>query len=598
MTSPNPEWHPLERAFQSFAEYVLEQPGMAAELATSRAEYFAGQDPRDLGSSSPQELILADRRHLEWFLFEHAAEALGDLPSQVAGDRWREQVGPEEARFGESLFHSWTGMFRVTSVEPGSGLWLDDLAGHGSYPIAEPGATNDIQVGDLLVGRVHPLGDTQYYLSPAVSIFRDERLVEALQKDLERLRGARRGTLRIAQSEIERMFFAAPRESHSGSVGLDSAPAAVEQPGDVEARLRTQLQGPDSLASEEMDAWLESFAQTVSASGGNRGPAGELISALMERAAFDTSVDLAELRSELHLLWGAHLARPKSDSQKEAPQEAAPAAASKQLSWFRSAAQRAKMAREGNSVSETNTGAERSRVEQALADFDRAREAGGDLELLFKALESELGIETEEADTDERTLATPGVIGALFEEYLWELGIQDASRAERQRTLLQRLAENTQKLCAVEELEASALLEIVLEPAASFDEAQSGSTSSELSTARAFAEWIEEHHDHPLWASFQRLHDELESSLPRLELAGAELAQVEAGPRDEWRELFEQLSDGRLGVLNEAGDFEEAIIPEAARPHLRGGDWIRGSRRGDQWTVTDVRPAAYGHLTR
>ncbi len=598
MTPPNPEWHPLERGFQSFAEHVLEQPGMAAELATSRAEYFAGQDPRDLGSSSPEELILADRRHLEWFLFEHASEALGDLPSQVAGDSWRERVGPEEARWGESLFHSWTGMFRVTSVEPGSGLWLDDLAGHGSYPVAEPSASNDIQVGDLLIGRIHPLGDTQFHLSPAVSIFRDERLVEALQADLERLRGSRRGTLRISQGELERMFFAAPRESHSGSIGWNSAPAAAEQPGEVEDRLRAQLGGPESLPPEEIDAWLDAFAKTVSASGGNRGPAGELISALMERAAFDTSVDLAELRSELHLLWSARLARPESEAEKKASAQTESPAASKQLSWFRSAAQRAKEAREGNSVFEANTGVERSRVEQALADFDQAREAGGDLELLFKTLEAELGIESEEVDSDERTLATPGVIGALVEEYLWELGTQDADQAELQRGLLQQLAENQQDLCAVEELETTALLEVVLEPVRPSGAAEEKSTSGGLRTARAFAAWIEEHHDHPLWTSFQAVHDELESSLPRLALASAALAEVEAGPREEWRELFEQLSDGRFGVLDEAGEFEPAILPEAARPHLRGGDWIRVSRSGEEWTVSAVRPAAYGHLAR
>lgn len=149
MSDPAPDWHPFERAFHGFAAHVLGLEGAAAELESSRGTFFPERDPRERPGED-RERALAERRHLEWFLFERPCAALGgDIPVQAVAESFADGAPAEEAGYVDAFVHSFSGMFHVSAVDPGNGLWIDDLTGRGSYPVTEPGAATGIEIGDV-----------------------------------------------------------------------------------------------------------------------------------------------------------------------------------------------------------------------------------------------------------------------------------------------------------------------------------------------------------------------------------------------------------------------------------------------------------------
>ena len=581
--------HPIERAVELLAALILEDPELEREFVASRDAFFAAPLPaareaQDRAESDADQLArarrtLAERRHLEWFAFERESPSLGDLPAHALLERWRERADAETEAHADALLHSRVGVFRIAQVEPGLGVWIEDLAGLGSLPIAEPEASHDLLVGDLLAGRVFPIGDAQFRLSPAVAVFRNPDLVDALQRDLARARESRRGTLRVAQREIERMFFAQTEEP-APPPAAEGTPAE-DEPGAAERaeRVLELLTADGAMDEDEVAGWLQAFAEAASAAG-ERGPAGQLISALLDRAAFETTVDLEALRGELHGLWRAHLAaaastgtEPETASSADTP-AAPPASAA--LRMFHDAARRAG-ARVADSNGQEGTTAD---VAGALEEFDAGRAEGKDLDQLFRDLERSLGIEDGGEESTEPTPDFPGIVGALVEEYLWELGFEDEAAASSRRPLLESLAGDFAHFGAIEQLETEHLVAALARDALHRGGIRdSASAQHALHATEHFARWIERNHDHPLWTLFKRTHAELVVSLPRIAELNAALClprkasePSEAAGEPHVAELVLDPDSSRLGVLEDDGRFL-ALAGRAPAP--REGDLVR-----------------------
>jgi hypothetical protein len=186
-------WQTIERAIDRLVDEVRANPALAAEFEESRREFFAVPE-----GDAPE----AQRRHREWFLLERPSLVLAGVPAAILEARWAEDNG----ELSSALLQSLPGVFAVTTLVPGEGLWVHDLATQGEHPVVESDASTELQPEDVLVGRMYPVGGGLFRLSPAMAWFRSPMLVRALRADFERQRSARRGVLRIAQLELERLF--------------------------------------------------------------------------------------------------------------------------------------------------------------------------------------------------------------------------------------------------------------------------------------------------------------------------------------------------------------------------------------------------------
>jgi len=381
--------HTIERGLDLFRVLIGENNALAAEFEASHSEFstgVAGEGPGAVGDPDAPAELLAARRHLEWFLLERPSAHLERVPVQALQDAWFERAGTAERQIAEAFLHSLAGAFEVTSSEPGRGVWVTDLFAPGEMPIEEREAAPELQPGDLLVGRLFPIGEGVFRLSPAVACFRDPRLLEAVRGDLEQMRSSRRGVLRVQQLDLERLFFTSaaaarpglPDESHeTGSAAATRIHAELVEAG---------------LAPEDAAGVIETLRDAPRTPG--------FITEILDQLAFDTDVDLDRTRRALAELWSINhtTASSATAAQDTAAQDTA-----------------------GEDTAED--------AHTALAAFDQGRAAGTDLEELFRELAANLGVEAP-TDDDEETPPPefPGVVGAMVEEFLWDVGRQKGLR--------------------------------------------------------------------------------------------------------------------------------------------------------------------------
>ena len=166
----------VERGFSALQSWVREDPHLETEFRSSASEFFGAPRP-----ASGADARLAERRHLEWFALERESARLGGVPIQVLS-------GHDEAAargLGAAESAAWIGslasVFEVTGVRPGEGVWLRDLAGSGEYPLVEPEVSQLLAAGDMIAGRIFPVGDTVFRSSPAAVFFRDAGLLRLLR---------------------------------------------------------------------------------------------------------------------------------------------------------------------------------------------------------------------------------------------------------------------------------------------------------------------------------------------------------------------------------------------------------------------------------
>lgn len=517
----------VERGYSALNSWVREQPALASELRSSAAEFFGPLRPAQAGDPA-----LAERRHLEWFALERESLQLGGVPIQVLSEDPEAPARGLGAAESAAWIGSLAGVFEITDVRPGEGVWMRDLAGSGEYPLAEPEASQHLQSGDMLAGRIFPVGDTVFRASPAAVFFRDAQLLEALRSDFERER--RRGVLRLAQVEIERLF-------HRPRV-LDSA-----QP--EEALRALLLRG--GLSGEEVDELFEVLAHEPFDTTNPTPGAGDVVGEILDRLAFETDLELESARSALIAAW-QHLSeagpgRGASLTPRPPPQEVeAPP----------------------SSVGDP--------VAAALAEFDRKRAAGRPVDQSFDELERALDLQTE-ADPDELAPAPdfPGAVAALVDEFLWDLGRLEGEPAAHACELLRTLGRYAEPLGVSDNLGLRALADYAARWAIDEEVVHGAEEAGALVQALArFTRWGEETGALTLEPGSAELLARLARELPRIAEANQRRTRRAANSEGELFELA-AIERDRLRLRSGGKERELAVDPLLV-PWLRAGDLLRG----------------------
>lgn len=344
------------------------------------------------------------RRHREWFLLERESDAIGAIPLEAAFElRTTEDTGT--AMRYAALRASRSGIFVVARIVPGDGFLLDELLGRGQYVVDDIELSSELAPGDLLIGRIFPRdlandGErTSWCLSSGAANLRNPELLEAIERDVEAMRKRARGPLRMTQAELEVMFFNEVIAPESTEPVIEPG-AKLPAPVEVTAPLGEQLSDlrellveggfGDERWSEIVDVLRARPMPAVDLAVGGDDPVGWIL----EELAFETDLDLGDVRTRLLVLWRC---LHESKMAGESTLELTPA-----------------------TRIEEEDGPTPEAIREALARFDDARQAGGDVDALFAALEAELGLEIDDDSDDHLVPDFPGVLGALVQEYLWD----------------------------------------------------------------------------------------------------------------------------------------------------------------------------------
>jgi hypothetical protein len=550
---------PFEKRFDSLERSVREDAVLAPELEASAADFFQGRfDPR---RAAPDDL--ARRRHLEWFLLERTSPSLPGLAIQRLAEEDPKSSGLDDPEFLAGLMNSHAGVFEVSSVKPGEGMWLRDLASLGEYPVLEPEAAAVLEKGDLIAGRMFPSVEGAYRLSRAAAFHRNRPLLDALRGDLERARSTRRGVVRVGQRELESMFFAA-----------DPAGAPADPVGDARKLLLES-----GIERAEVEAWLEDLAQTPFERENLVIGMDDALGPILDRLAFESGVDLDAARRSLMHAWD-HLT-------KHGPGRGA--------SLTPGEGRRVNVARKSGPKSRGEIDAAR-----ALAEFEKKRKAGVPLDDVFDELERELALDEEEGDGGEIELEDgegaapardaeelspvpdfPGVVSAMITEFLWETGRDAGAVRAEDMAGLESFGRFAHHIGVFENLSTRDLLTYTTFWLPESGGLESGDQARALLTALGtFLRWADETQDLSLHADFGETLNALKTTLPRI--VEANRRRTRAADRTQG-ELYEILdAGGRDARVRDrtGGEHGVEIEPDLAS-WLRAGDRVRANRLDD-----------------
>lgn len=520
----------LERAVAWLESRLAADGDLAAERSSSRADYFAH---RPAGAAD----VPALRRHLEWFLCERFSASRGGTPieSFVHGEAQDDPQSPQEAL--AAVLGSLASVFEVTGILPGEGAWVRDLAGGGEYALLEPQASLAFETGDLLVGRIFQVGGHLHRLSSAAGLFRDERLNAAVREDLAQARSSRRGTLRLSQSDLERMFW-----------GADAAPApAVRAPDLSEALARARIVlAAGGLEEDACEAVFESLREAPKEPVTLLPGGGDTLGRVLERLAMESEVDLGAARAALLEVWSGY---SRSLRPEPAPGDAPADAAAR---------------------------ARAADVRAAMEAFDRGRAEGRDLEQLFRDLERDLGLEEDEPAEEDLAPDFPGVVQAMVEEYLWELERREGEAAARAQAGLRAFGTFGANVGVFENLTRRDLLLFagiwLPEYGGLADER---SAQAVLTALEGFCSWCTAQHDFDLRGEFDADLSQMHATLPRLISARPWFAPS-AGPADGALWLVRVVDGTTLTLVDASGTELVARVNAELAARLRPDDWLRG----------------------
>ncbi|MBM3989053.1 MAG: hypothetical protein FJ294_13985 [Planctomycetes bacterium] len=537
----------IDKALSALERAVLAQAGVAAEFEVSRREYFlAGEPP-----ASDEEAPRAFRRHREWFLLERPSNVLGGAPVEWV------LHGLEDIEAAElhedalrALLASRCSVFQVTGVAEGEGVWVRDLAAMGEYPLSEPEGSRALSADDVIVGRLFAIGESLYRVSSAAGVFRSGKLLRALLADFESLRQARRGVLRLTQAELEGMFWRRIEPVRSDAVGTARAALAA---GGVDSGRIEQIFA--DLRRSPFDASLVVYGVD------------DVLASVLESLAFDTRMNLGIARRVLLDAW-AELAAPSSTEAS---------------------------ASEGREERVHDARA-------AIEAFDAGRRAGKDLETLFRELERDLELESETYDPDAIDGAPapdfPGVVGAMIEEFLWELGRTRGEAQSREVSLVRAFGEFGADYGVFENLSGRELLVFA---AVWLPERRMLKSAEEvrrmLRALREFCAWSQENHGVALLDGYEKTIPPMERALARLVEAQRWCRNDGGGPST----LYEIASlDGPRPTFSDArGESFEADIEPRLAAALEVGDRLRARRvEGGRLEVFCCYPAQSASIAR
>ena len=370
----------LDEAMRELVTRLGAAPGLGPELQRARREFQPGAVAAPVPGRGVVEA--GERRFFEWFALERYSEILGEVPVAV----------PRFA-VAESLMGSCVGVFTVTSS--GEGLAVArDLQDDTLLDLMVP--TRSLAVGDLVVGRLFPVGVGQWLPSVAATVFRPGgSLAAAFRQDTARLQLGRR----LQQVELEHLLL--QQQGGAGTVGDEQsvAPPLEHLEADLDALLTDG--GPSATAISERLA-------EAPRPGAVMGP-------LLDELAFESEVDLDAARRILLQIWNAHHADGQADSGT------------------------------GAQTTPDDTSAPRpdeTLGEQMVRTLEDGLRQHRDVDGLFAELEEMAGLEPGSADdaenphdrtavehADTETSGLAGTLDPLVQEYLWESGNQDSPAA-------------------------------------------------------------------------------------------------------------------------------------------------------------------------
>ena len=171
-------------------------PALSKALHASWKEFWTGGGPWAKSAPKGSDGELAARRHLEWFLLEKERPGPEEARIEALIEACAHAAGGSAEQVRLSLAGSHASVYEVRRVEPGRGVWLWDLAGLFECATLEAEGSRLLEAGDVIAGRVFPTGDSFYRLSRAAAMWRDPRLLSALEKDMERARANRKARWR------------------------------------------------------------------------------------------------------------------------------------------------------------------------------------------------------------------------------------------------------------------------------------------------------------------------------------------------------------------------------------------------------------------
>ena len=521
----------LDAVVAELVAAARQDPRLAREYEQSLPEFFRGSPtPAD-----PRTALLAARRHAEWFLLERISPTSDAAPLEDLLQAQEESDASEASALAPVLRASFAGIFRVSALSPGEGLMLDDMAGLGSYACSEAEAAESLTVGDLIVGRLHPIGEELHMLSPAAGFVRDPKLAQAVEHDLDRMREERVGrVLRISQLEIERLFFGA---------GASATEAPADADPIAEARDFLLRSGVEAARVERS---LARLAATPRDDARWAHGAGDALGEVLTELAFDTDVDLDGARLALLKAWTA-LRAPTS--LQAPPRETAP----------------------------------EKDARSALADFEAKRQSGADLEQAFAELERDLGLvgESEGEGEEGEELEFPSVLPALIEEFFWERsqGADSRTPSDGMRRQLALLTNYGAELDTIEDLDERSLLRFLTFWIWEHDALeQTDDATALIDTLEPFCQWLETAHDMPVWTSLRPTLASLRKTLPRITRANLARPRDHGLSEEVLGEVFEITSidaDGRTGIMSRDGRSTTTHFPRAVAEHLAPGDRLR-----------------------
>jgi hypothetical protein len=506
-------WSEIQGELERLLACIREDAGARLEFDTARAEFH------QVTATAAGTL-----RYLEWFLLERPSAALGGVPARL----WC-----RDARLSPSLSQSIPGAFEVLSPDTDEGVELRDLFSGASVSVCASHLASPLEVGDLVIGRLYPVESGSYLIPPSAVRLRSPELLHAVRTDLEQMRTARRGVLRVQQLELERLFFSMLHETEAQQPSLREAMKRCE------ALLR-QL-GLGSEAKEIVERTVQSAPEGH----------GSVITEILDDLAFETSVDLDRARLGLLELWQV--------------------------------------------AASTRSGALDSGLDarEALASFDRGRSEGQDLEQLFRQLERDLGLEEAESrdengESDEAGVPDfPGVIGAMVEEFFWDVEREQGPMAAALFEPLRSLGDFARNIGVFEDFKAAHVLEYSARWSLDLGKLRDPKKALALLRAlEAFCAWCEERHQMPLRSALTEVFPRLHESLPR----HVRLRETFSGRVGAHGGTIVHVHESRARVR--APDGRAILVPvsPAQAELLRPGDCVVLGELNGEFEVTSAYP--------
>jgi len=538
----------LDPAIDQYQALIQRTPQLRAEFESSLEQFFRAGIP---AASNPLESLASSRRYLEWFVFERHSASLRTRPAEGLLELWQESYPDGDSELEASLLESFSGLFEVTVVQAGVGAQVVDLSGLQSYDLAVP--DDQFQVGDLLVGRLYPIGEQAYEPSSACASFRDEQLLAAVKNDVELVRNTReRKVFRIAQGELESMFFdGSGRNKTAKQTGAD---AADELAGAVQAA-REWLTG-GGLAPDAVESVLADLREHAPDADNVHPGRDDALGYWLDELAFTGSLDLDEARTRLLAAW-TELHAPKREAEATHDQDVD--------------------------------------VDGALAEFERDCAGGKAVVTALGELENRLALDTEETGDIGTVPDFPGVVGAMVEEFLWEEEQQFGHESVQGFEVLHAFSSYTKNLGVFEELGHKDVSDFVTRWIPEHPKVcTTAQVPALLKALDKFCTWALETQGALGLTNSNTLIIELHGTLERITRINKAIDRAGTG------ELFQVIGiDAEYVSVShvETGDQARLALSEALR-ELQSDDYLRVSTEAETPVAVRIYPPQLGSLLK